>query len=130
MYCVCHAAGARGVLRGWHLRPDGLWSHAQCDLPSREYFKENLKKMATDLILLQGGPIHNTILDHEQAQDRKKILAMDNGAEILKHVDDYRYTPEQLTGQSGRVAAIWNYDPKPAVAPYERNGTARDRRGR
>lgn len=63
--------------------------------------------MATDLILLQGGPIHNTILDHEQVQDRKKILAMDNGQAILDHIDDYRYTTDTMTGQSGKVAAIW-----------------------
>ena len=73
------------------------------------YLEGVLRRMPTDLNLLQGGPIHNTILDNNQILSRKLILESNDGKRVLEHIDDYRWTDETLTGESGRVARIWRY---------------------
>lgn len=107
MICDCANVGAAKDKIGYHRREDDVWTHALCDRPSRLYLKELLERMATHLILLQGGPLHNVLLEHDVAIDRKKILAMDNGQHVLDHIDEYRYTTEILVGGSGRIASIW-----------------------
>lgn len=123
MYCNCSNVGASKAAIGYHLRDDGIWTHALCDRPSKLYLKGVLERMPTDLNLLQGGPAHNAMLDNDEIQDRNAILA--HGQHVLDCIDDYRWTAETLTGQSGRVARIWRYDPRPKGNPYERTGTQR-----
>ena len=113
MYCNCGNSGAAKKAIGYHLRDDGIWTHALCDRPSRLYLEGFIERMAetvlTHLNLLQGGPLHNVFLSNAELIDRTAIHLKEHGDTILKHVDQYRWTAETLTGSSGKVARIWRY---------------------
>lgn len=113
MNCNCSNSGAAKKAIGYHLREDGMWTHALCDRPTRLYLEGFIARMAeqvlTHINLLQGGPLHNVFLSNSDLIDRTAIQLKENGDEILKHVDRYRWTPDTLTGGSGKVARIWTY---------------------
>lgn len=113
MICSCSNSGAAKKAIGYHRREDEIWTHALCDRPTRLYLKGFLERMAeqtlTHLNLLQGGPLHNVFLSNGELIDRTAIQLKEHGDAILKHVDEYRWTPETLTGGSGKVARIWKH---------------------
>jgi hypothetical protein len=113
MYCGCTSIGQAKSDSGYAHRSDDLWVHAKCRMPTKMYLEAFMAKqqavVLTHLNLLQGGPLHNEFLRNDELIDRVALGVRENGAEILKHIDRYRWTPETLTGQSGRTARIWRY---------------------
>lgn len=117
MICGC---GGAGIKSGYHQRGDGVWTHVTCDQPTKEYLEVFLKTqpVLTHLNLLQGGPLHNTLLSNSELIDRVAIGVREDGEHILKHIDQYRWTPETIVGsETGRTARIW-------VHPDETGGDA------
>jgi DNA-binding transcriptional regulator YiaG len=92
---TCPGCGGK---KGYTNRGDSLnpwWACAQCGKPTEPWFAASGGDM---LNFFRGGPLEGLVYD------ATTIL---NDARLLPFLTSYEWTPELVTGSTGRVARVW-----------------------
>jgi len=90
--------GCSGIKRGFTNRGDQInpwWCCSVCGKPTSQWFGASVNDM---LNLFRNGPLDGMVYE---------ALTILNDARLLPFLTSYEWTPEVVTGSTGRVARVW-----------------------